>query len=233
MAAGRRTTSTSMELCLLTEFDKTVISCIGNDRTQSSQALKIALSLFCNPFTSHTTLHSLFTTLNRTLQNQNPEPISHHHILAVLSVLLRHHPRLCHEVCPAIWAFALSPSTPTPYFACSLSILFNNAVIMEDFADESVFLSFSFRPCKPSTRHWLLRNVNKFNVRPSLLLTVLLGFTNDPFPYTREAALDGLALLCKFLTVGDQSFILGCYFRAVELLFDSEDSVRCSAVRAV
>ncbi|KAL2509940.1 Protein SIEL [Forsythia ovata] len=79
----------------------------------------------------------------------------------------------------------------------------------------------------------LLRNVSKFCVRPSLLLTVLLGFTKDPYPNIREVALDGLVELSSCIVVEDQSLIEGCYFRAVELLFDCEDSVRRSAVCAV
>ncbi|CAK9162370.1 unnamed protein product [Ilex paraguariensis] len=62
---------------------------------------------------------------------------------------------------------------------------------------------------------------------------VLLGFTKDPYPYIRKAALDGLAGLPKSVIVDDQSLIEGCYVRAVELLYDMEDCVRCSAVRTV
>lgn len=67
-----------------------------------------------------------------------------------------------------------------------------------------------------------------------MLLTVLLGFTKDPYPYTREAALDGLVtVLNNGIVVEDRGLVGGCYFRAVELLFDAEISVRRSAVRAV
>lgn len=74
--------------------------------------------------------------------------------------------------------------------------------------------------------------MSKFDIRPSVLLTVLLGFTKDPYPYIRNVALNGLADFCKCIVVEDESLIKGCCFRAVELLSDSEDSVRCSAVRA-
>lgn len=66
-----------------------------------------------------------------------------------------------------------------------------------------------------------------------MLITVLLGFTKDSYPLTRKAALDDLACLSKVVAVEDQSLVQCCYFRATELLFDAEDSVRCSAVRAV
>ncbi|KAI3474248.1 hypothetical protein Pfo_029036 [Paulownia fortunei] len=87
-------------------------------------------------------------------------------------------------------------------------------------------------PSLPHAR-WILKNVSKFRVRPSVLLTVLLGLTKDPYPYIREAALDGLVMLSNGIVVEDQSLVEGCYFRAVELLFDAENSVRCSAVRAL
>lgn len=79
----------------------------------------------------------------------------------------------------------------------------------------------------------MLRNVSKFRVRPSVMLTVLLGFTKDPYPYIREAALDGLVMLSNGIVVEDRSLVECCYFRAVELLFDAENSVRRSAVRVV
>lgn len=67
-----------------------------------------------------------------------------------------------------------------------------------------------------------------------MLVTVLLGFTKDPYPYVREAALDGLVLLRRSgFVVENLSLVGGCYFRAVELLFDNEGSVRRAAVCAV
>lgn len=70
-------------------------------------------------------------------------------------------------------------------------------------------------------------------VRPSVLLTVLLGITKDPYPCVREAALDGLVLLSNRIAVDDKSLTECCYFRATELLFDAQKSIRCSAVRVV
>lgn len=66
-----------------------------------------------------------------------------------------------------------------------------------------------------------------------MLLAVFLGFTKDPFPYIREAALNGLVICNDSVVVEDRSLVECCYFRAVELLFDAEDSVRRSAVRTV
>lgn len=80
----------------------------------------------------------------------------------------------------------------------------------------------------------MLRKVSKFRSRPSVLLTVLLGFTKDPYPYIREAALDGLVMILNDgVVVEDRSLVGGCYFRGAELLFDAENSVRRSALRVV
>jgi len=71
-------------------------------------------------------------------------------------------------------------------------------------------------------------------MRPNLLLTVLLGFTKDPYPCVRQTALNGLVCVCESgVEVDDCGIIEGCYFRAVGLLQDREDYVRVAAVRSV
>lgn len=70
-------------------------------------------------------------------------------------------------------------------------------------------------------------------MRPNLLLTVMLGFTKDPYPCVRQAALNGLVHVCESMVeVDDCGIIEGCYFRSVELLQDREDYVRIAAVRS-
>ncbi|KAL2901109.1 Protein SIEL [Bienertia sinuspersici] len=62
----------------------------------------------------------------------------------------------------------------------------------------------------------------------------MLGFTKDPFPCVRNAALQGLVRVCDSgVVVEDSKIIEGCFFRSVELLNDHEDYVRLSAIRAV
>lgn len=82
-------------------------------------------------------------------------------------------------------------------------------------------------------RRWLLRNAERFGVGPHVLITVFLGFTKDPYPCVREAALDGLVNLSKSSVFEDRGLVEGCYNRAVELLGDVEACVRCAAVRTV
>ncbi|KAK6164797.1 hypothetical protein DH2020_001661 [Rehmannia glutinosa] len=196
----------------------------------SSKSADAIVALITNPFTSDSTVTSLLETLILHLQNPNS---NHHKLLSLLSALSRHHPRLRHRITAAAHAFILLPSTPTPSLPHALSLLDpDHSAPLDPFSDESLFLSLCFWQCV-KTRGWTLRNVSKFRVRPSVLLTVLLGFTKDPYPYIRELALDGLVMLSNGIVVEDRSLVEGCYFRAVELLFDAENSVRRSAVRAV
>lgn len=197
------------------------------------QAILQALSLVSNPSTSDSTLSSiakfLIISLKNPSSNSNSHHFLHHHILCLFSLLSHRCPHLHHNLISAVREFSLLPSTSTRLLVDALTCL---SISDSNVNDESTFLSLVLRPCV-SVRHWLLLNVSKFDIRPSVLLTVLLGFTKDPYPYIRNVALNGLADLCKCIVVEDESLIKGCYFRAVQLLFDSEDSVRCSAVRAV
>lgn len=97
--------------------------------------------------------------------------------------------------------------------------------------DDRSFLSLCFGP-SVSIRTWLLNNADRFQLRPSLLFTVFLGFTKDPYPYVRKAALDGLSGLGNTV-LEDDTLIEGCYYRAIELLNDMEDCVRSAAIRVV
>ncbi|KAI3472839.1 hypothetical protein Pfo_029968 [Paulownia fortunei] len=215
-----------MEHRLLSDVDRT----LDQNPNLSSKSTDAVISLITNPLTSDPTLTSLLETLILHLQNPNS---NYHRILSLLSALSHHHPRLRHRIAAAAHAFIILPSTPTPSLPHALPLLDPaHSTPLDPFFDESLFLSLCFWECV-KTRRWILKNVSKFRVRPSVLLTVLLGLTKDPYPYIREAALDGLVMLSNGIVVEDQSLVEGCYFRAVELLFDAENSVRCSAVRAV
>ncbi|KAL6520880.1 hypothetical protein OROGR_017449 [Orobanche gracilis] len=188
------------------------------------------ISLITNSFTSDQTLTSVLETLILHLQNPNS---NHQKILSLLSALSRHHPRLRHLIAAAAHSFILLPSTPTPSIPHALLLIDPaHSTPPGPFHDESLFLSLCFWQCV-RTRGWTLRNVTKFCVTPSVLLMVLLGFTKDPYPNIRGLALDGLAMLTDGVLVEDRSLVDGCYFRAVELLFDAENSVRHSAISAV
>ncbi|KAL6574549.1 hypothetical protein OROMI_011834 [Orobanche minor] len=188
------------------------------------------IALITNSFTSEQTLTSVLETLILHLQNPNS---NHQKILSLLSALSRHHPRLCHLISAAAHSFIVLPSTPTPSIPHALLLIDPaHSTLPNPFHDESLFLSLCFWQCV-RIRGWILRNVTKFCMSPSVLLMVLLGFTKDPYPNIRGLALDGLAMLTDGILVEDRSLVDGCYFRAVELLFDAENSVRHSAISAV
>ncbi|KAK3032868.1 hypothetical protein RJ639_037045, partial [Escallonia herrerae] len=200
-------------------------------------ALSLFRSLTINPSTAESTISAVVQTLTASLRPSLPSL----HLGATLRLLSEIHyrrPHLSPLIFAAVRSFSLLPNLPPRAAAESLSLLLSltdhNENLNPEISDitESLFLSLAFRP-NVSTRHWLLQNAERCGVRPSLLLTVLLGFTKDPYPLIRRAALDELVALCRYIVVEDRDMIEGCYFRAVELLFDMEDYVRCSAVRAI
>lgn len=201
------------------------------------EALASARSLLINPSTSPSTISSLFQSLSPFLHLHHPHP---RHVLNLLSDLSRRaHTHLTPLVFSLVRDSSLLDSESPRLAAQSLSLLAvvadhdtSLAPAMEEIG-EAVFLSLTYRASPASVRRWLLLNAVRFFVGPSVLLTVLLGFTKDPYPYVRRVALDGLVGLCKTVAFEDRVLIEGCYCRAVELLRDMEDCVRSSAVRAV
>ncbi|XP_073149060.1 protein SIEL [Henckelia pumila] len=213
-------------------MEQRLLSELGSTATENPNYASVALSLITNPFTSHPTLSSLVETLIPNLPNfDRPNKI-----FPLLAAISRRSPQLSSTIISAVKDFIFLPSVPIPYLPHALSLLLDadhsNTIGTDPFCDESLFLSLCFWPCV-KTRRWVAQNVGAFRVRPSVLLTVLLGITKDPYPCVREAALDGLVMLSKRIAVHDKSLTECCYFRATELLFDAEKSVRCSAVRAV
>ncbi|CAI9287382.1 unnamed protein product [Lactuca saligna] len=227
-----------MEQKLLSNFEQ-----ICKNQTKISlKSFSIARTLLVNPSTSDQTISSILQnleTLSTAVAASNHQ-FYHLHVITLLceiSIVRRHFsPRITttlHSLslhCPNITprAAGLALSTSVSIYLASAS----NLVSAFSEGTEGLFLSLCFSSCVP-VRQRLLSDVELFNVRPSLLLTVLTGFTKDPFPYVRKAALDGLIGLCKCIVVEDRGMIEGCYLRAVELLFDTEECVRCSAVHMV
>jgi len=164
-------------------------------------------SILINPSTPNSTLSQILKTLTN---SQNPT----HHTLTLLS-----HPSLSHLQTTAI-------SSTVDSLASISQLTFTKL-------DDERFVSLCFGQ-SISGRVWMLRNAGLiFNVRPALLFTVLLGFTNDPYPNVRAASLEGLVRLSERGEFNDVSMINGCYQRAVQLLDDMEDDVRLAAVRVV
>lgn len=186
-------------------------------------------SLIVNPSTPDSLISSILESLTRNLQSCSDHLLLHHTI-KLLTELCVHRIHLSDLILNAVRSFALSTESTT----LVVESLDSAASISkhENPCDDSVFVSLCFSASR-STRLWLLRNAERFKIRPYLLFTVFLGFTKDPYPCIRKAALDGLISLSKSAAIEERSLIEGCFCRAVELLSDYEASVRASAVRTV
>ncbi|KAJ0088067.1 hypothetical protein Patl1_31451 [Pistacia atlantica] len=195
----------------------------------SLQTLASVRSLIINPNTSNSTLSSILETLTCFLQLSLPDSITRHHTLKLLTDLSFHQPHLS----PLIFdSLRSDDSLLSADSLASLASISDHNPNLALHIDDHFFVSLCFALCV-SVRLWLLRNAERFGVRSHLLFTVFLGFTQDPFPYVRRAALDGLLGLCKSRVLEDLDVIKACYCRAVELLRDMEDCVRLAAVRVV
>ncbi|KAK1400351.1 Integrator complex subunit [Heracleum sosnowskyi] len=216
-----------MEQQLLRNF----LELTGSNTPPSKHALTLARSLITNPSTSNSTISTIYQTLTLSL-SQNPHSISLHHILALLSDLSLHRPHLRRLIFSSLRSFSLLPNNSPRSVVESLSILVSIAEqdpeLVEELSD-SVFLSLCFGGCVSVTR-WLLLNAKRLLIRPAVLVTVLLGFSKDPYPEIRKVALDGLS---SCVGIEDREMMEACYLCGVEMLSDMEDYVRCSAVRVV
>ncbi|KAH9718511.1 protein SIEL [Citrus sinensis] len=197
-------------------------------KRHSLRALSSIRSLINNPNTSNSTLSSLLETLTRSLQLTDSDSLTRHHELTLLAGLSLRHPHFSPLISNSLRSNSLLFSSYSPRLAAAAAL----AVISDHTVDDRFFVSLCFAS-SVSVRLWLLRNAERFNVRPHLLFTVCLGLTKDPYPYVREAALNGLVCLLKHVVFEDVDLIQGCCCRAVELLRDHEDCVRCAAVRVV
>lgn len=203
----------------------------------SLSAIASMRSLIINPSTPQPTISSILQTLIRSLQ-LSPHKVLLHHTLNLLAHLAIHHASLSHLVFRSVCSHSLLSTQSTRLAVDSLQVL---ASISEsvpavglnmDELDDGFFVSLCFGP-SVSARLWLLKNAGHFQIQPSVLFTVFLGFTKDPYPYVRQASLDGLVELSKHGVFEDPSLVDGCYCRAVQLLGDMEDCVRSSAIHVV
>ncbi|XP_014492475.1 protein SIEL-like [Vigna radiata var. radiata] len=186
------------------------------NETLSLRTLCTMRSLLLHPSTSKRTVSHILQTLT---SSPHPTP----HSLKLLSDGAARHPDL-------------APTMPLPTAESSprLAVEAIGASISDLHLDDARFTSLCFGASVPA-RAWMLRNAgSSFEVRPGLLLAVLLGFTKDPYPYVRDAALEGLF---EFIERGgelkDVGLVDACYRRAVQLLRDFDPCVRFSAVRVV
>ncbi|KAL8259226.1 hypothetical protein R6Q59_027179 [Mikania micrantha] len=219
-----------MEQELFSNFEQT----LKNQTKTSLKPFSVARSLIINPSTTDQTISSIIQTLS-----QNPQ-LHSNHVITLLSEISLVRPHFSATVTAVIRSISFNHPDILPraaalalYTLVSLPLASDSDLIPAySEMTEGLFLSLCFGSSVP-VRHRLLLDAERFDVRPSILLTVFLGFTKDPYPYVRKAALDGLIGLCNRVVFKDGGMIKGCYLRGVELLSDTEDCVRCSAVRMV
>lgn len=207
-----------------------------SDKPLSSKTLASLRSLVINPHTSDSTLSAVLQTLAHSLQLSH-DSVLLHQVLKLLTDLSSRCPDLSPLILDLLRSISLSSGSTrgaAELLSTLASISEQNSFAVPNLKDidDELYVSLCFGQ-RVSVRIWLLRNAEKFRIRSSLLFTVFLGFTSDPYPYVREAALDGLVGLSKTGEFESLDAIEGCYCRAVELLKDTEDCVRSAAVRAV
>ncbi|XP_074296203.1 protein SIEL-like isoform X2 [Silene latifolia] len=192
----------------------------------SLQTLSSIRSLITNSTTSDSSITVLIQTLTVILSGSFHHQ-THLHIISLLSQLSLTRPHISYSL---PFTTLLSSSSPR-LTAATLSLLLSIPAFDFHSVDHTLLISLSFRPCI-SVRVWFLHNAASFNIQPNLLLTVFLGFTKDPYPNVREAALMALLRLCQpAIVIQDSDVVDLCYFRAVHLLSDPQDYVRQAAVR--
>ncbi|KAL2330661.1 hypothetical protein Fmac_018242 [Flemingia macrophylla] len=178
----------------------------------SLRTLSSMRSLLLNPSTPQRSVSSIIQTLAK------PSHLTHHALKLLSDADAACRPDLA--VYSAEWPPRLTAETLAMFPGLRLD-------------DDSQFASLCFGE-SVAARAWMLRNAwRRFGVRPASLLAVLLGFTKDPYPHVREAALEGLVGFGECGEFRDVALVEACYRRAVQLLRDFYPCVRLSAVRVV
>ncbi|KAL9684721.1 hypothetical protein QQ045_022162 [Rhodiola kirilowii] len=207
-------------------------------RPPSLNLLASVRSLIANPSTSESTISAILAALTDFLRLSD-NPIIQSHVVHLARDFAVRYPQHRRQIFDSIISNRLYAHDCARLAAESLSALMSISEIDESFRSElddlgcdNLFVSLCFRP-DVAVRAWLLSNFERFRVRSFVLVPVFLGFTKDPYPNVRRISLDGMVKLSKFIESDDDALANGCYCRAVELLQDSDDCVRRSAVRAV
>ncbi|KAF5200801.1 Integrator complex subunit [Thalictrum thalictroides] len=208
--------------------DKTHLCCL--------KALASVRALIVNSSTSDETISRVLDTLVRILHHDQEN--IHHHVLKLLSDLALHRDLSHTTIFDTVYAYALGRKDASPLTAEALAVIVTSMERSQSFSklsssselSENLFLLLC-SSSSVSVRSWIILNAKRFNVGTCLLVTVFLGFTSDPYPYVRRAALDGLVSLKELANVQKHDLIESCYDRAVELLIDTNECVRSAATR--
>ncbi|KAI3967639.1 hypothetical protein MKW92_040372 [Papaver armeniacum] len=210
----------------------------------SIQSLSSIRSLIINPSTSKQIISAIIKTLTQYLQQEQDQTLENqnqiqNHYLKLLCDIATHHPDFTRIVFDTVRSFAFSSFVNSQFRVESLSVLLTivqhdeNLVSAIGEFDESVIIELFF-DSSVSVRYWVFKNLFRFGIRNEILVLVLLGFINDPYPYVRRVALDGLVRLSKSVVeIKNGGLIAEGYDRAVDLFVDRNDCVRAAAIRVV
>ncbi|KAI3966474.1 hypothetical protein MKW92_034964 [Papaver armeniacum] len=181
----------------------------------SIQSLSSIRSLIINPSTSKQIISAIIKTLTQYLQQEQEQTLENqnqiqNHYLKLLCDIATHHPDFTRIVFDTVRSFAFSSFVNSQFRVESLSVLLTivqhdeNLVSAIGEFDESVIIEL-------------------FLILLRLLGT---GFINDPYPYVRRVALDGLVRLSKSVVeIKNGGLIAEGYDRAVDLFVDRNDCV--------
>ncbi|KAI3882019.1 hypothetical protein MKW92_050080 [Papaver armeniacum] len=199
----------------------------------SIQSLSSIRSLIINPSTSKQIISAIIKTLTQYLQQEQEQTLENqnqiqNHYLKLLCDIATHHPDFTRIVFDTVRSFAFSSFVNSQFRVESLSVLLTivqhdeNLVSAIGEFDESVIIEL------------FLILLRLFGIRNEILVRVLLGFINDPYPYVRRVALDGLVRLSKSVVeIKNGGLIAEGYDRAVDLFVDRNDCVRAAAIASV
>ncbi|KAI3973165.1 hypothetical protein MKX01_020900 [Papaver californicum] len=180
----------------------------------SIQSLSSIMLLIINPSTSKNIISAVFETLTQCL-HQLPQQ---EQTLENQFQYQNHYLKLLFESLSVILTIAEHDGN-----LVSAIIEYDENVIIELCFDSSV-----------SVRYWILKNMFRFGIRDEILVGVLLEFINDPYPYVRNIALNGLVRLSKSVVEFKNGGLTAeGYDRAVDLFVDRNDCVRAAAIRVV
>ncbi|KAI3839356.1 hypothetical protein MKX03_005872 [Papaver bracteatum] len=210
----------------------------------SIQSLSSIRSLIINPSTSKQIISAIIKTLTQYLQQEQEQTLENqnqiqNHYLKLLCDIATHHPDFTRIVFNTVLSFAFSSFVNSKFKVESLSVLLTiaerdeNLISSVNEFDENVIIQLCF-DSSVSVRYWVLKNLFRFGIRDEILFGVLLGFVNDPYPYVRRIALDGLVRLSKSVVeFKNGGLIAQGYDQAVDLFVDRNDCVRAAAIRVV
>ncbi|KAJ3699450.1 hypothetical protein LUZ61_003155 [Rhynchospora tenuis] len=211
-------------------------------------SLSSAQSLLLNPSTSIATIRSTVESLLLSLPHLSTNSTSLSLALSVLSQSAPLHPSLSQSIVSSIRSLITGQDrTSSAVLSALLSIARSchneeGSSILASILDEDLVLSLASSgvyKIRSRILRLLVFIVERWKcsgkvLTDEVLVRVFLRFTGDIYPILRRDAIDGL---CDFLTVAGDGvdFCVAecCLVRAIGLIEDDDEVVRCAAVRMI